>query len=114
LFKAIGVPLRPSRLCGVSFPFSRCCGDDSVSRGRRRRRDDCRSTLTLHAQRQTHFQWGTAVPGKARPFAMNFLQHSDFLLEVFDNGLLLSMDPTGQAQKNEFQRIHDGNMADSA
>ena len=51
---------------------------------------------------------------ESQSFAMNFLQHLDFLLEIFDHGLLLSMDPTSQAQKNEFQGNHGGNMIDSA
>ena len=50
---------------------------------------------------------------EARTFAMNFLQHANLLLEIFDNGLLFALDPTGQTKENEFQRIHGGRMADS-
>jgi hypothetical protein len=43
---------------------------------------------------------------------MNFFQHANFLLKIFDNGLLLPVDPASQAKQNEFQGIHGGNMID--
>jgi hypothetical protein len=34
-------------------------------------------------------------------FAMNLLQNPDFLLEVFDHGLLLAIDPARQAKESK-------------
>ena len=43
-------------------------------------------------------------------FSVNLLENADFLLEILNDGLLLAIDPTRQAQQDELQRIHGQRM----
>jgi hypothetical protein len=42
---------------------------------------------------------------------VNFQQDIDLFLEIFNGGLLLAIDPTSQAKKNESKLVHDEKMA---
>jgi hypothetical protein len=46
--------------------------------------------------------------------SMDLFQDSDFLLQVFNDGLLLPVYPTGQAKKYEFHGIPSGTISPPA
>lgn len=46
------------------------------------------------------------VVGELWLFAKLFPEHLHFLLEVFDDELLVAVEPTGQADKQELQSVH--------
>ena len=43
---------------------------------------------------------------------MDLHQDPDFLLKVFNRGLLFTVDPSGKAEENETELVHMGMMAE--
>jgi hypothetical protein len=54
-----------------------------------------------------HRQSAALVIIEARAFSQLFLEHTDFFLEIFNDDLLVPVHPSGTADQEEGQGIHD-------
>ncbi|WP_341407991.1 hypothetical protein [Luteolibacter soli] len=56
--------------------------------------------------------WASLIAKPQAPLALQLPEHTNLLLEVFDDVLLLSVDPTSQANQDESSDPHRKSLAE--